>query len=219
MVYFVESYLSWIPGVSLSTVTNAVNGFVGFDVVGTESGTLNQYSSLSISDITSVIMGTGGYCYNETINDGQNIFNSMAIKTDGTLCNAYFDASTNQIKYACNAGSCNSWPEEIVTSANVGAPPSSIDPRDWPAFENRNDLPKDRVKLAFNNINEPYIVYHDATSNTLNIALKENSTGTWEIVSNIGSGGVQLDVDIDSANYIHIAYIDNTGSVKYILGQ
>jgi hypothetical protein len=214
MVYFVDQYLGSFIG--LQTVVNTVNNFVGFDVVGTESGTLNQYSSLSISDITSVIMGGGGYCYNNKINDGQNIFNSMAIKTDGTLCNAYFDASTQQLKYACNSGTCDSWPEEVITSVNVGGPPSSINARDWPAFENRNNLPKDRVKLAFNTGNEPYVVYHNDSSNTLNIALKEN--GTWETYT-IGSGGEQLDIDIDPANYIHIAYIDESGSVRYILGQ
>ena len=88
--------------------------------------------------------------------------------------------------------------------------------REWPAFENRNNIPKDRVRLAFNTANEPYIVYHNSSNNSINIALKEN--GIWNSY-NVGTGGEQLDVDIDAANYIHIAYIDSTGSVKYILGQ
>ena len=50
-----------------------MNNFVGFEVVGTGSGTINQYL-LGISGITSIIMGGGGFCYNETVNDGQNIY-------------------------------------------------------------------------------------------------------------------------------------------------
>ena len=46
--------------------------------------------------------------------------------------------------------------------------------------------------------------------------MKEN--GSWATYT-IGSGGEQLDIDIDPANYIHIAYIDESGSVRYILGQ
>lgn len=215
LVFILSNFIpSWLFDVQ--DIANYINGFIGFDVVGTASGTLNQYSSLSITDITSVIMGGGGYCYNNAIADGQNIFNSMAIKTSGQLCNAYYDATNQQVKYACNTGTCDSWSVENVAFANVGAPTASINARDWPNFENRNDLPKDRVRLAFNTNNEPYVVYHNSTNNSVNIALKEN--GSWQSYQ-IGNGGQQLDVDIDAANYIHITYIDSSGNVKYILGQ
>ena len=136
------------------------------------------------------------------------------MKTDGSLCAAYFDNNTLQVKYSCNAGACDDWPEEIVAQVNVGA--SGVNARDWPAFENRNDIPKDRVRLAFNKQNEPYVVYHNSSNNSINIALKENNV--WTSYP-IGQGGEQLDVDIDAANYIHIAFIDDAGSVKYVLGQ
>jgi hypothetical protein len=220
LVHFIDTYSIPVLGtigswVGLQTIIDTVNNLVGFPIVGTGSGTINQYASVSITGISSIIIGGGGFCYNDTINDGQNIYNSVVIKTDGTLCTAYFDNNTLQVKYACNAGACDSWPEEVVAGANVGA--SGLYARDWPAFENRNNIPKDRVRLAFNTANEPYIVYHNtAGGGTINIALKEN--GVWNSYP-VGQGGEQLDVDIDAANYIHIAYIDNTGSVKYILGQ
>ena len=200
--------------INLQTVVDTINNFVGYPVVDTGSGTINQYASISIAGISSIITGGGGFCFNDTVNDGQNIYNSLALKTDGSLCAAYFDNNTLQVKYSCNAGACDDWPEEIVAQVNVGA--SGVNARDWPAFENRNDIPKDRVRLAFNKQNEPYVVYHNSSNNSINIALKENNV--WTSYP-IGQGGEQLDVDIDAANYIHIAFIDDAGSVKYVLGQ
>lgn len=219
LVHFIDTFSVPFLGtigslIGLQTIIDTVNSFAGFEVVGAGSGTINQYASISITGISSIITGNGGFCFNDTINDGQNIYNSLALKTDGSLCAAYFDNNTLQVKYSCNAGACDSWPEEIVAQANVGA--SGVNARDWPAFENRNNIPKDRVRLAFNKQNEPYVVYHNSSNNSINIALKENNV--WTSYP-IGQGGEQLDVDIDAANYIHIAYIDNSGSVKYILGQ
>ena len=133
---------------------------------------------------------------------------------NGNLCVAYYDNDNQQIKYGCNTGNCNGWNIETVASANVGTPPLPAD--NWEELGNRDLIPKDRVRLAFNNKDAPYIVFHDSNSNSVNVALKEN--GVWQTYF-VGTGGEQLDVDIDPTNFIHIAYIDNMGNVKYVLGQ
>ena len=99
--------------------------------------------------------------------------------------------------------------------SNVGTP-NPLPADNWEELGNRDLIPKDRVRLAFNNKDAPYIVFHDANSNSVNVALKEN--GVWQTYF-VGTGGEQLDVDIDPTNFIHIAYIDNMGNVKYVLGQ
>jgi hypothetical protein len=203
-----------LPGFVASPATTYINSFVGFDVLSTDPGTINQYSSLSLTDIWGTATGGGSYCYNNTLSLTQGIYNSAAIRNDGSLCAAYFDNDSQQVKYACNTGSCNGWNIETVVSANVGAP--SIPADNWEELENREYIPKDRVRLAFNNKDAPYVVYHNTSNNSLNIALKENNQ--WNSYY-VASGGEQLDVDIDPSNFIHISFIDGQGNVKYILGQ
>ena len=203
-----------LPGWIGSPLTSFLNNYVGFTLLTTDSGTINQYSSLSLTDIFGTATGSGSYCYNSTVSLNQGIYNSAALMNNDNLCVAYFDNDTQEIKYGCNTGSCNGWNIETVASANVGTPPLPAD--NWEELGNRDLIPKDRVRLAFNNKDAPYIVFHDANSNSVNVALKEN--GVWETYF-VGTGGEQLDVDIDPTNFIHIAYIDNMGNVKYVLGQ
>lgn len=203
-----------LTGWAVNGVISYLNNTLGFDLVSNGPGEINQYSSLSLLDIYGTITGSGSYCYNNTVKPTQNIYNSAAMKNDGTLCVAYFDNTNKKVKYACNTGACDGWSEEVVASVNVGA--SSINADAWDELANRNAIPKDRVRLAFNVKDSPYVVYHNSTNNTVNIALKEN--GQWNSYV-VGNGGQQLDVDIDTSNFIHIAYIDSSGDIQYVLGQ
>jgi hypothetical protein len=203
----------WV-GWAVPQITSLINSYVGFDVVSSDPGTINQYSSLSLTDIWGTATGGGSYCYNNVVSLNQGIYNSAAIMNNGNLCVAYFDNDNQQVKYGCNTGTCNGWNIETVVNANVGSPVIPAD--NWEELGNRDLIPKDRVRLAFNNKDAPYIVYHNATNNSVNVALKEN--GSWETYY-VGPGGEQLDVDIDPTNFIHIAYIDSMGNVKYVMGQ
>ena len=99
---------------------------------------------------------------------------TLGLRNDGNLCVAYFDNDNNQVKYACNNGSgCSNWTVETVASADVGSP--SIPADNWEELGSRDLVPKDRVRLAFNNKGAPYVVYHNAGNNSINIALKENN--------------------------------------------
>ena len=196
------------------TAVNLINNYVGFTLLTTDPGTINQYSSLSLTDIWGTATGSGSYCYNNVVSLNQGIHNSAAMMNNGNLCVAYFDNDNQQIKYGCNTGTCDGWNIETVTNVNVGTPPLAAD--NWEELSNRDLVPKDRVRLAFNSKDAPYIVFHDANSNSVNIALKENNQ--WNTYF-VGNGGEQLDVDIDPTNFIHIAYIDTAGNVKYVLGQ
>ena len=200
----------WVTDQAVSLINN----YVGFTVLTTDPGTINQYSSLSLTDIWGTITGSGSYCYNNIVSLNQGIYNSAALKNTGQLCVAYFDNDNQQIKYACNTGTCDGWSVETVANANVGTPAIPAD--NWEELANRDIVPKDRVRLAFNNKDAPYVVYHNAQNSSINIALKEDNQ--WNSYQ-IGFGGEQLDVDIDPTNFIHIAYIDNMGNVKYVLGQ
>jgi len=200
---------SWAVGPAISYINNLFN----LDLISNGPGSLNQYTALSATDAFNSLSG-GNYCFNSDVKASQNLYNSAALRSDGSVCLAYFDNTTRQVKYSCNTGTCEGWSEEVVASVNVGA--SSLSADAWSDLNNRDLVPKDRVRLAFTTKDAPYVVYHDATNNTVNIALKEN--GQWNSYP-VGNGGAQLDVDIDQANYIHIAYIDNTGSVRYVLGQ
>lgn len=203
-----------LVGWAVPQITNYINSYVGFTVLTSDPGTINQYSSLSLTDIWGTITGSGQYCYNNTVSLQQGIYNSAAIKNDGSVCVAYFDNDNQQVKYACNTGTCDGWNIETVVNANVGTPAIPAD--NWEELANRDIVPKDRVRLAFNNKDAPYVVYHNSTNSTVNIALKENNQ--WNTYQ-VGFGGQQLDVDIDPTNFIHIAYIDNVGNVKYVMGQ
>ena len=201
-------------GAGVPYATNLINSYVGFDVVSSDPGTINQYSSLSLTDIWGTATGGGSYCYNNVVSLNQGIYNSAALMNNGNLCVAYYDNDNVQVKYACNTGTCNGWNIETVANVNVGTPAIPAD--NWEELANRDLVPKDRVRLAFNNKDAPYIVFHNSTNNTINIALKENNQ--WNTYQ-VGFGGEQLDVDIDPTNFIHIAYIDNMGDVKYVMGQ
>jgi hypothetical protein len=215
-----QEVINNLPGFIASPATTYINNFVGFTLLTTDPGTINQYSSLSLTDIWGAVNaaisgGSSNYCYNSVVSLNQGIYNSAALRNDGNLCVAYFDNDNNQVKYACNNGSgCSNWTVETVASADVGSP--SIPADNWEELGSRDLVPKDRVRLAFNNKGAPYVVYHNAGNNSINIALKENNQ--WNSYP-IGNGGTQLDVDIDPTNFIHIAYIDNMGNVQYILGQ
>ena len=130
------------------TAVNLINNYVGFTLLTTDPGTINQYSSLSLTDIWGTATGSGSYCYNNVVSLNQGIYNSAAMMNNGNLCVAYFDNDNQQIKYGCNTGTCDGWNIETVTNVNVGTPPLAAD--NWEELSNRDLVPKDRVRLAFN---------------------------------------------------------------------
>lgn len=138
-------------------------------------------------------------------NDSGGIYNSTAIKSDGSgdVCVAYHHEVQGELRYACSsqASSCDSWVTETVdNTGNVGH----------------------FASLAFNSNDQPYIAYYDETGSSLKVATKEG--GLWEIIEIDSEGDVGrfADLDIDNNDIVHITYLEDAGTkgkLKYAWGR
>ena len=150
----------------------------------------NQYSTfdLNLSDT----------CFSSTVGD-DGIYNSVAVKSDDTVCVAYQDFAVGDLVYACNTGSCSGWTSEVVASTgSVG----------------------EFAGLAFNSADEPYIVYYDATNQRLMMAHDDGSGFTTFVVDESASVGTFADIAIDPSDNVHVSYYDaDTLALKYAIGR
>jgi len=150
----------------------------------------NQYSTfdLSLSDS----------CFTATIGD-DGIYNSLAVKSDDTVCIAYQDASSSDLMYACNTGSCSGWATQTVASTGAVG---------------------EYAGLAFNSKDEPYIAYYDTSNRRLMMAHNDGTGFTTFVVDESSSVGTYADIAIDAFDNVHVSYYDaDKKGLKYAIGR
>jgi len=151
----------------------------------------NQYSTFDLS--------LGDSCFSSTIDD-DGAYNTMDIKSDDTVCVAYQDAGSSDLKYACNSGSsCSGWTiETVATAGAVG----------------------EFASLKFNSADEPYIAYYDTTNGRLMMAHDDGTGFTTFVVDESADVGQYADLAIDPFDNVHVSYYDaDSMALKYATGM
>ena len=157
--------------------------------LGFGTGAELQYSSFdtSLSDA----------CFSATVAP-VGAWTSVALKSDDTVCVAFQDESTADLRYACRTGGCTSWSLQTVdTAGNVGR----------------------HAQLAFNSLDQPYIAYYDASNTNLKVATYEGGRWVLTVVDATGDVGQWVDLTIDGDDVAHMSYYDATNlSIKIASG-
>jgi hypothetical protein len=137
-------------------------------------------------------------CFSSTIGD-DGIDNSLAVKSDDTVCIAYQDFVAGDLIYACNTGSCGGWSTQTVAATgSVG----------------------EFAGLAFNSDDQPYIAYYDATNERLMMAHDSGAGFTTFVVDESASVGTFADIAIDPSDNVHVSYYDaDSQALKYAIGR
>jgi hypothetical protein len=180
----------------------------------------------------------------DTVNTGSYASLSLAFDSTGTPCIAYYDSTNTQAKFAYHDGS--SWVTSLIESSSYQGKHISlaIDSNDsiHVSYYNGYDV---ELKYAYapdytsaftitdvdsflitgfdtaittDSVDQPLIAYLNWTTSTIYYSYYDGSS--WQILSAPSSIGAAVDsafsIGIDASGYIHIGYIDATGSAQII---
>lgn len=190
---FTPCWATWVP----ETVDNAED-VGGYSAIGIDSsnGIHIIYYDHWNSTLWHKTKSSGTWSNKEqvasiTIGTLGYIVSSMFIDTNNKIHICYYDGG--KLKYATNKSGI--WLSETVVSRDV-------------ASYNRNSI-------ALDSNGKVYISFYDASNKQVFYA--SNVSGLWaeQVIDDVGEGGADTSLDIDSSNKLHLVYASILVGVKY----